>query len=473
MSTAENTGGAGGEPAPLRLVVQVAPWLQDAGVRSIMAALTAEGAEARFVGGCVRDALLAANQPDPGSDQASSCASSRASSPAAPDDVDIAVNRPPEEVMRLAEAAGLKPHPTGLEHGVVTIATGAPRGETQDVADSSERALRAVEVASLRRDVATDGRRAVIAFTEDWREDAARRDFTMNALYADASGRVFDPLGEGLADLRAGRVRFIGDAETRIREDYLRILRFFRFHARFGANGGVDAAEMAAITRLAPGLDTLPSERVGVEIKKLFAAPAPWRALALLEETGVMRRVFRWMTEAGAAGRAERLGGLEAVEAREALPPRWIRRLAALFPWRSAGIGGSEGGLLESRGRLATALDFSRADLKSLSALGQAAALGPGETAYRFDAATALDAAALEAAAEAASDESRGTIPLEVKEAIAQGAAAEFPLRAADLMAAGLKRGPALGAALARAERAWIDSGFQLDRDALIAARLP
>ena len=174
------------------------PWLESQATQAVMRALEAAGGAgcARFVGGCVRNSLL--GQPV--------------------DDIDIATRLRPEQTMAALKAAGLKAVPTGVEHGTVT--------------GVSER--RPYEITTLRRDVETDGRRAVVAFTEDWAEDAARRDFTLNALYADGEGRVFDPMGQGLSDLEARRIVFVGDAETRIREDYLRILRFFRFHAWYG-----------------------------------------------------------------------------------------------------------------------------------------------------------------------------------------------------------------------------------------------
>ena len=175
-------------------------------------------------------------------------------------DIDICVTVPPEEAMALAEAAGLRALPTGLEHGVITLLAGGPP----------------IECATLRRDVATDGHRAVIAFTDRIEEDASRRDFTMNALYADAEGRVLDPLGEGLGDLAARRIRFIGAPEPRIEEDYLRILRFFRFHAQFGVDA-FDPAGLIACHAGAPGLSRVSRERIGAEMKSFSRRPTPNR----------------------------------------------------------------------------------------------------------------------------------------------------------------------------------------------------
>ncbi|MEL6980697.1 MAG: CCA tRNA nucleotidyltransferase, partial [Pseudomonadota bacterium] len=249
--------------------LRIAPlWAADPGMRAIMAALTAEGAEARFVGGCVRNALLGPEAP-------------------AETDIDVAINRPPPETIRLLEQAGLKAIPTGVEHGTVTAAT--PDVDKSEESPG-ERRVAAVEVTSLRRDVETDGRRAVVAFTEDWAEDAGRRDFTMNALYADADGVVHDPLGQGRSDLAARRVRFIGAAEQRIREDYLRSLRYFRFYAWYGAAGGLDPEDLSAVTRLASGIDGLARERIGAEMLKLLAAPDPAPVIAAMAAPGILAR---------------------------------------------------------------------------------------------------------------------------------------------------------------------------------------
>ena len=231
------------------------PWLEASATRAVMAALEAAGGPgcARFVGGCVRNSLL--GQPV--------------------DDVDIATLLTPDRTMAALKAAGLKAVPTGVEHGTVT--------------GVSER--RPYEITTLRRDVETDGRRAVVAFTQDWAEDAARRDFRLNALYADAEGRVFDPTGGGLDDAAAGRIVFVGQAETRIREDYLRILRFFRFYAWYG-RGAPDAAGLAACAALKDGMAQLSAERVSKELLKLLAAPDPRPAVRAMDEAGVLAQVL-------------------------------------------------------------------------------------------------------------------------------------------------------------------------------------
>lgn len=231
------------------------PWLTAPATRAVMTALEAAGGPgcARFVGGCVRNALI--KQPVA--------------------DIDIATTLTPEETDRAIRAAGLKAIPTGMAHGTVTAVV--------------ER--RPFEITTLRRDVSTDGRNATVAFTDDWREDAARRDFRLNALYADAAGEVFDPTGEGIADALAGRIIFVGDPETRIREDYLRILRFFRFHAWYG-RGGPDPAALAACRSLAPGMTRLSAERVSSELMKLLSADDPRAAMNAMAGAGVLARIL-------------------------------------------------------------------------------------------------------------------------------------------------------------------------------------
>ncbi|MDO9076364.1 MAG: CCA tRNA nucleotidyltransferase [Brevundimonas sp.] len=231
------------------------PWLTAPATRAVMAALEAAGGPdcARFVGGCVRNALIGA--------------------PVA--DVDIATTLKPEETDRAIRAAGLKAVPTGIAHGTVTAV--------------SER--QPFEITTLRRDVSTDGRNATVAFTDDWAEDAARRDFRVNALYADGEGRVFDPTGEGIADAAAGRIVFVGDPETRIQEDYLRILRFFRFFAWYG-RGEPDAAALAACRALVSGMSRLSAERVSKELMTLLAAPDPRVAMAAMAEAGVLAQIL-------------------------------------------------------------------------------------------------------------------------------------------------------------------------------------
>ena len=259
------------------------PWLTAPATREVMTALEAAGGPgcARFVGGCVRNALIGA--------------------PVA--DIDIATTLKPEETDRAIRAAGLKAVPTGIAHGTVTaVAQRQP-----------------FEITTLRRDVSTDGRNATVAFTDDWAEDAARRDFRLNALYADGEGQVFDPTGEGLSDTAAGRIVFVGEPETRIREDYLRILRFFRFFAWYG-RGEPDGAALEACRALAPGMTCLSTERVSKELMTLLAAPDPRLAMAAMVQTGVLAQIL-----------PEAVPGplFEAVVDRNADP---VVRLMTLFP---------------------------------------------------------------------------------------------------------------------------------------------
>ncbi|MFO1143573.1 MAG: CCA tRNA nucleotidyltransferase [Amaricoccus sp.] len=365
-----------------------------------MAALTADGHRALFVGGCVRNALLGRPVSD----------------------VDIATDARPEAVIALAAAAGLEPVPTGIGHGTVTVvAEGRP-----------------FEVTTFRRDVETFGRRATVAFTDALAEDAARRDFTMNALYARPDGEVVDPLG-GLPDLLAGRVRFVGDPGQRIAEDYLRILRFFRIHAWYGdPAGGLDPDGLAACAAAQDGLAQLSRERVGAELAKLLAAADPAPALAAMDATGILGRLLP-----GADPRA--LAPLVHLEQEAGIAPRWQRRLAALG-WRP---------------EWAQGLRLSRADARALGAVAASLAEDepPAAAAYRHGIEAAHDAALVRAATLG------GALPPHLAPELARGAAARFPLPASALGASG----PALGATLRRLETAWIASDFAITADELRA----
>lgn len=373
-------------------------WIAAPGLQAVMAMLGQAGHRALLVGGCVRNALLGAPVSD----------------------IDIATDAPPQRVMDLAVAAGLKAVPTGFEHGTVTvIAAHVPH-----------------EVTTFRRDVETFGRHATVAFAERVEDDAARRDFTMNALYAEADGTLVDPLG-GLADLRARRVRFVGDADARIREDYLRILRFFRFHAWYGdAGGGLDAEGLAACAEHSAGLETLSRERVGAEMRKLLAAPNPAPVVAAMQASGVLAHVLP-----GAEMRA--LAPLVHLE--DGLEPDAIRRLAVL--------GGEDA---------AERLRLSRADARRLELLrGLIGSMArPAELGFLHGADMARDALLARAAV------LEQPLPEGWQQAVARGAQASFPVKAADLMPA--LAGPALGARLAELQARWIASGFTLERDELL-----
>lgn len=373
-------------------------WLAHPGTQALCAALESAGHKALFVGGCVRNALLGVPVSD----------------------VDIATDATPETVTNIAESAGFRVVPTGIDHGTVTvIAAGVPH-----------------EVTTFRRDVETDGRRAVVAYSTDIAEDAQRRDFTMNALYADRTGAVIDPLS-GLPDLLARHVRFVGDAETRIREDYLRILRFFRFHAVHGdPDQGIDAEGLAACAAFSAGLETISCERIGAEMRKLLAATDPSPAIAAMAQSGVLARILP-----GSDPRA--LAPLVHLEG--ATPPDWLRRLAAL--------GGEDPG---------ESLRLSRSELRDLEALRDA--IGNMETpavlGWRLGYARATDALLLRAAM------LEHPVPTGAHDAASRGSAAHFPITAADLMPT--LQGTALGARLKELEAKWLASDLTLSREDLL-----
>lgn len=373
-------------------------WLNHPGTQALCAALEGAGHKALFVGGCVRNTLL--GEPV--------------------GDVDLATDASPEVVTTLAEAAGLKVVPTGIDHGTVTvIAQGLPH-----------------EVTTFRRDVETDGRRAVVAFSPLIHDDAARRDFTMNALYADARGQLLDPL-DGLPDLLARRVRFVGDAETRIREDYLRILRFFRFHACYGdPAGGIDPEGLAACAALSAGLETISRERITAELRKLLAARDPAPSVAAMAASGVLAQILPGSDHRALAPLIHLEGGT---------PSRWLRRLAVL------GGAGVE-----------TALRLSRPETRQLAAL--TAALSSTETpaalGWQLGADLATDAILARAA-------SLGAPPPNAWQAeVIRGATATFPVTAADLMPA--LAGAALGARLKQLQTRWLATGLRLTRADLL-----
>lgn len=377
-----------------------ADWLTSPATQRVCQALTDGGAQALFVGGCVRNALLGASVSD----------------------IDISTNVHPDRVMDLAKAAGIKAVPTGIEHGTVTL-----------VQDGEP-----FEITTFRRDVETDGRRAVVAFADTIEEDAARRDFTMNAIYARPDGTVIDPLG-GLPDLHARRVRFIGTAAHRIREDFLRSLRFFRFHAWYGdAAAGFDADALAAIADNLDGLERLSRERVGAETLKLLGAPDPAPSVAAMRTSGVLGALLP-----GADDRA--LAPVVHFEGELGLSPDQLLRLAAL--------GGAE---------VAGTLRLSKAQLKAVDALREAASgtAGAAELGYRLGTEPALAAMILRSALL--------EMPLVggVKQDVAKGAQAVFPISAKDLM--DTHTGRELGQKLTELEGIWIASGFALGREELL-----
>lgn len=370
--------------------------------RAVFAALPG----ARAVGGCVRDHLAGLPVQD----------------------LDMAAPFPPEEIIRRLGAAGLRVFETGLAHGTVTA-----------VLDRTP-----IEVTALRRDLLTDGRHAEVAWTTDWDADAARRDFTINAMSMESDGTLHDPFG-GVADLAARRVRFVGDAATRLAEDYLRALRFFRFQARYGGEVP-DAAALVAIRAAVPGLARLSAERVWSEIKRLLAAPDPRGALALMAEAGVLPAI---LPEAGAPARLD-----AAVLGRRGDA---LLRVALLLPLgtdldalaRRLRLSGEEAARLRALHATAT-LPADPADARArrrfaaeVTARGHAL---PGEVAM---VAAAGGRAGLE-----------GLFDL--------GPGPEFPLQGRDALALGVAPGPRLGALLAEARRWWLEGGAEADHAACL-----
>jgi len=374
-------------------------WITSPDTQAVCDVLTKSGHQALFVGGCVRNALLA--EPV--------------------NDIDIATDAVPETALSLFGDAGFKTIPTGLAHGTITVVSnGIPH-----------------EITTFRRDVETFGRHAVVEHTDDVTEDARRRDFTMNALYADPGGAVVDPLG-GIDDLRQRRLRFIEDPAARIQEDYLRILRFFRFHAWYGDQSkGLDAEGLAACAEFSAGLETLSKERVGSEMLKLLAATNPSQSVASMNSAGCLARVLP-----GADTKA--LPVLVHHEAELGMSPNPIRRLAAL--------GGEN---VKNLLRLSKADAFRR----DLIAKGVSGMTGVAELAYRHGKDAALDIALVRAA--------MFEMPLSkaVFGDLELGARAVFPVKAADLTGV---EGPALGARLKELEACWIKSGFTATRDTLL-----
>jgi poly(A) polymerase len=390
--------------------IEPQPWMAAAATRVVLRALEAGGQPARFVGGCVRDALLGRSIGD----------------------IDIATAEPPQQVVALLRKRRIKVVPTGIAHGTVTAVA---RG-------------RAFEITTLRRDVETFGRRARVAFDADWIEDAKRRDFTMNALFLDAAGAVFDCVG-GVADLRAGRVCFVGDPEMRIREDVLRLLRFYRFLAHYGRTPP-DAAARAACRQLAPLLPTLSVERVAGETTKLLRAPDPLPSLRLMAEDGVL---------AAALPEFVRLDLLARLAALEPAPDP-VRRMAALVRPDAAQAEAFALRLKlsnKSRERLvALAAPPWQVDLAGDARAQRRALHALGAELYRD--------LVLLAAAETGAGSSASLLRL-----ADAWVDPEFPVRGQDLVAAGLPPGPEIGRLLAALRAWWEEEDFRPDREACLA----
>ncbi len=401
-----------------------ADWLNTPGIQAVFSALEQEGDQARVVGGAVRNTLLGHPVPD----------------------IDIATTARPETVMQRALDAGLKPVGTGIDHGtVIVISRGVP-----------------YEVTTLRQDVETFGRQAKVVFGRDWVRDAERRDFTLNALYSDRRGHLFDPLG-GLADCLARRVRFIGDPDSRIREDYLRILRFFRIYAAYG-EGDIDAAGRDACLRQRDGLRHLSAERIGHEMRRLLRAPLAAAALRMMNDSGL------WEIATGGLARIEDYCAL--------------RGLAPFAPDVSdpeLGLVVLGGFVREDLERICDRLRLSNAErnrmrtawaaMKFLRQSAVPTALPPDarDMIYEFGRQGAVDGVL----AHWAFRKAQGTPPPEndwrgLLERVRQAPLPAFPVKGADLIAAGHAPGPALGEVLQKLETEWRASKFTLSKDDLV-----
>ena len=367
-------------------------FLKRQGIKRLLKALDAKQGTARFVGGAVRDLLLGEK----------------------PGDLDLATTLQPEEVIRRLETAGIKAVPTGIEHGTVTAVSSGT----------------VVEVTTLRSDVSTDGRRATVAFTDDWAQDAGRRDFTINALYADPySGELFDYSG-GLDDLKSRTVRFIGEPLQRIAEDHLRILRYFRFHARYG-HGKPDPNALEACVERANDLMALSRERIADELLKLFALDDPTPTVRLMHERGLLAPVVPEASD------VDRLGRLVAAERTAGIRPDPLRRLAALLPGDPA-----------TAERIGARLKMSNKAKKRLaSAAGQQLGLNPQALAYRIGPESAADRLLLAGR------------PADAR-AIAKWTPPRMPIGGGDVIARGVTEGPEVARTLRRIEDLWESAGF-------------
>lgn len=391
-------------------------WLERTETKVVLAAFEFAGVEARVVGGAVRNALLGRPVKD----------------------IDIATPALPNAVMTIARNAGLECVPTGIDHGTVTlIANHTP-----------------FEVTTLREDVSTDGRRATVAFTENWARDASRRDFTLNALYCDAHGRVFDPLG-GYADLVARRVRFIGSPEDRIREDYLRILRFFRFTAEY-ADGIPDSDGLQAAAALKDGLKRISGERIRSEHLRLLAAPGVLPAVAAMERANVLSTLL------GSSGHTDRLARLIAIESALDLPVDPLLRLAVLALTRPG-----DATALRERLKLSSS-EFERLARMTLPETGyepQATEAQAKTILYRFGPDAYRDGLLFSWAASGhASTDARLHERYRLPD---RWDSPELPVRGQDLLALGVPPGPEVGRILRAFEEWWIASGFPNDPERL------
>ena len=394
-------------------------WMRSDAILAIFQALPASST--RFVGGCVRNALMDIQVGD----------------------IDLATQLEPKEVAKALDDAKIRYVPTGIEHGTLTAVMGK----------------KSFEITSLRKDVQTDGRRAVVAFTKDWSEDAQRRDLTINALYADFDGAVYDPTGQGLDDLKAMKFRFVGDAEARVQEDYLRILRFFRFLAWYGGGGKVDAAALKACRENRRGLKKLSAERVWSELKKLLSARDPSRAVRIMLTNEVLDTLLP------EASNAEGLSKIVALESREAIAPDPLLRLMAMSarePLQMAllckrlKMSNNETARLRAWSDSSEALDPHASDSDKLKAI------------YFAGKQVVIDRARVRAAGE--EDALMSTRWMSLADLAMGWTPPDFPLTGKDLKAAGVEPGPKMGKVLKALKALWVRSNFTADRDKLLMA---
>jgi poly(A) polymerase len=413
---------------PSKPLGQLSPqaWMEAAETKAVVAALTAEGAEVRFVGGCVRDAVLKRQIKD----------------------IDIATHDPPERVMALLTKAGIHVIPTGIAHGTVTAVIGKAH----------------YEITTLREDVETFGRHARVAFTDDWTADAARRDFTMNALFADPMGRIYDPFN-GLQDMGAGHVRFVGEPLRRLEEDVLRLLRFFRFHAHYG-RPPMDRKALAACRKMAPKLVTLSGERVSGEIIRLLQAPDPASVLVVMHQERVLHHV---LPEATAFGRLRVLCWLESrAMVRDSVRPDPIRRLAAVLDTDHAGAVA-----VGERLKLST---HQIVRINAIAAPKVAVGVEMDDRAVRralhhVGADTFRDLTLVAWAGRRAMDSRLDSTDTAAWQRLLDAAdtwqPVEMPIKGRDLIVLGIPHGPRIGKLLAELEAWWEDNDYRPGREEL------
>ena len=398
-----------GAPSKQALTLGPQPWMTTSETQAVMAALSADGATVRFVGGCVRDAL--ADWPVK--------------------DIDIATPDLPNRVLELLTAASIRAIPTGIDHGTITAVIPPAH----------------FEVTTLRIDVETFGRRARVEFSDDWDSDAARRDFTINAIYCDAEGTLFDPV-DGIADLGAGIVRFVGNPEARIREDYLRILRFFRFTAIYG-HLPPDADGLAACRANAASLPSLSGERVAGEVLRLLESSNAASVLRLMEQNGILQHILPELT------RLDRLEGLIAVDGDDPDPMRRLSASAASNDTAIQALSDRHKLANTERDRLAATVTHAGEVTAGLDARGRRQLL------HRLGAQTFTDLVYLGWAEDPAP---RGAWRRHLR-AAAQWIPTAFPVRGADVLAMGISHGPRVGQVLNEVERWWVGGDFKASRE--------